>query len=193
MKLKYKVVMFLTLLILCVGSVCAAEPNNTTSDNVIGDVGLSPVNPPITNTTDVVKIVNSVVGSELEKRDTIIQNQELRIKNLENNSAEKDIRINELNNTVNNQSVIINSLKDDNKILTDSNKVLTDRVQALEYSKLTQSNRIKSLEIDIKNLEESNKQLVNSNKQLVDSNRVLNNTVNSQAVKINELNNTVNN
>ena len=95
MKWKYKTVMFLTLLIFCVGSVCATDPNNTT-----GDGGLNPVNPPINNTTDVVKIVNSVVSSELEKRDIIIHNQDLRIKALENN-------VNELNTTVNNQSVII--------------------------------------------------------------------------------------
>ena len=34
MKLKYKAVMFLTLLIFCVGSVCATEPNNTTNTNL---------------------------------------------------------------------------------------------------------------------------------------------------------------
>ena len=59
MKWKYKTVMFLTLLIFCVGSVCATDPDNTT-----GDGGLNPVNPPINNTTDIVKMVNS----ELEKR-----------------------------------------------------------------------------------------------------------------------------
>ncbi len=32
MKLKYKAVMFLTLLIFCVGSVCAADPDNLTDD-----------------------------------------------------------------------------------------------------------------------------------------------------------------
>ena len=64
---------------------------NTTSDNVTVDGGLSPVNPSVNNTTDVVKIVNSIVGSELEKRDIIIQNQDLRIKKLENSSAEKDV------------------------------------------------------------------------------------------------------
>ena len=173
MKWKYKAVMFLTLLIFCVGSVCAAEPDNTT-----GDGGLNPVNPPINNTTDIVKnttnIVNVVnmVNSELEKRDIIISNQDLRIKALEDSNKVLNTTVNnqsviinelvdsnsQLNNTVNNQSVIINSLKADNKVLTDSNKVLTDRVQALEYSKLTQSNRIKSLEIDIKKLDESNKQ-----------------------------------
>ncbi len=157
MKLKYKAVMFLTLLIFCIGSVCATEPNNTTSDSVTVDGGLNPVNPPINNTSDIVKMVNS----ELEKRDIIIQNQEVRIKALENSSAEKDVRINELNTTVNNQSVIINSLKTDNEALKDNNTQLDKRVKDLEYSKLTQSNRIKSLEIDIKNLEDSNKALNN--------------------------------
>ena len=38
MKLKYKAVMFLTLLIFCVGSVCATEPNNTNSDNITDSV-----------------------------------------------------------------------------------------------------------------------------------------------------------
>ena len=51
MQWKYKAVMLLTLLIFCIGSVCAAD--NTTSDNVTGDGRLSPVNPPINNTTDV--------------------------------------------------------------------------------------------------------------------------------------------
>ena len=51
MKFLYKTVMLLTLLIFCIGSVCAAD--NTTSDNVTADGGLSPVNPHINNTTDV--------------------------------------------------------------------------------------------------------------------------------------------
>ncbi len=170
-KMVLLVVLFLSFLgLVFMSGVSAADPNNVTVDG-----GLNPVNPTINNTTDVVKIVNSVVGSELEKRDIIIQNQDLRIKNLENSSAEKDIRINALNNTINSQSVAINSLKDDNK-------VLTDRVQALEYSKLTQSNRIKSLEIDIKTLE-------NSNKQLIDSNKALNVKIDNQNSIINELNN----
>ncbi len=157
MKFLYKTVMFLTLLIFCVGSVCATDPDNTTG-------GLNPVNLPINNTNEIVK--NTIdflkmLNSELEKRDTIIQNHES--------------KINELNNTVNNQNVIINNL--------------TDKVQALEYSKLTQSNRIKSLEIDIKNLEDSNKQLINSNKQLIDSNEALNVKIDNQNSIINELNN----
>ena len=34
MKWKYKAVMFLTLLIFCVGSVCATEPNNNTNEKI---------------------------------------------------------------------------------------------------------------------------------------------------------------
>ena len=34
MKLKYKAVMFLTLLIFCVGSVCATDSDNVTVDSV---------------------------------------------------------------------------------------------------------------------------------------------------------------
>ncbi|MCQ2964944.1 MAG: hypothetical protein MJ203_05195 [archaeon] len=81
--------------------------------------------------------------------------------------------------------------------------IIDKRVKDLEYSKLTQSNRIKSLEIDIKNLEDSNKQLINSNKLLIDSNKQkdidikelkdsnnnLTNRLDNQSVTINELNN----
>ena len=155
--------MFLTLLIFCVGSVCATEPNNTTikGDNTV-------------NLTDNQNVIN-IVTQALEKKD-------VEIKALQDNDIKQSNEIQQLkeNNTQLNKR--IKALEDSNKVLTDSNKVLTDKVQALEYSKLTQSNRIKSLEIDIQNLEDSNKQLINSNK-------VLNNTVNNQTVKINELNN----
>ena len=149
MKWKYKAVMFLTLLIFCVGSVCAADPDNST-----GDGGLNPVNPPINNVTDnqnVINEVNIIINQALEKKDLEIKalqdndiKQSNEIQQLKENNTQLDKRVkaleesnNQLNNTVNNQSVIINSLKadnkvltDSNKVLTDSNKVLTDRVQA---------------------------------------------------------------
>ena len=149
--------MFLTLLIFCVGSVCAAEPDNTTNDNI--------------NDYNTMRAC---------------------IDRLEANDVNQTNMINELNTTVNNQAVKINELNNTINNLKDDNKALIDRVQALEYSKLTQSNRIKSLEIDIKNLDESNKQLIDSNNNTVkelESNKVLNNTVNNQTIIINELNN----
>ncbi|MCQ2738443.1 MAG: hypothetical protein MJ224_07540, partial [archaeon] len=56
MKWKYKSLMFLILLIFCIGSVCATEPNNTTN----------------TNLTDDQKVVN-IVNKALEKKNVEIK------------------------------------------------------------------------------------------------------------------------
>ncbi|MCQ2964316.1 MAG: hypothetical protein MJ203_01965, partial [archaeon] len=93
MKWKYKAVMFLTLLIFCVGSVCAAEPNNTTSDNV-------------TNSVNDYNTIRASVD-RLEANDI---NQTKMINELNNTINNQSVKINELNNTINNQSVKINEL-----------------------------------------------------------------------------------
>ncbi|MCQ2738086.1 MAG: hypothetical protein MJ224_05720, partial [archaeon] len=38
MKLRYKTLMFLTLLIFCIGSVCAADPDNNTNINADNNI-----------------------------------------------------------------------------------------------------------------------------------------------------------
>ena len=58
MKWKYKAVMFLILILFCVGSVCAADPDNNSN-----------VNSNITDDQKVINEVNNMVNTALEKKE----------------------------------------------------------------------------------------------------------------------------
>ena len=83
MKLFYKSVMFLTLLIFSIGSVCATDPNNTTSDNGTGSV----------NDYNTMR----ACIDRLEANDVNQTNMINELNNTVNNQA---IKINELNKTI---------------------------------------------------------------------------------------------
>ncbi len=165
MKMFYKIIMFLMLMLFCVGSVCAADPDNTTS----------------TNLTDNQNVIN-IVTQALEKKDIEIKTlqdndikQSNEIQQLKDNNTQLDKRVKDLeyskltqSNRIKSLEIDIKNLEDSNKQLINSNKLLID------------SNKQKDIDI---------KELKDSNKQLVESNKVLNDKINNQSVIISELNN----
>ena len=136
MNWKCKAVMFLTLLIFCVGSVCAADADPF-----------------------VKKLIDD--NNQLNNK---VYNQSIEIKNLAERLDKKDVEIHQLNNTVkelkdsNKQLVDSNNQKDiDIKELKDFNNQLNNTVKQLVDSNNQRDKRIEALELEIKELKETNK------------------------------------
>ncbi|MCQ2964941.1 MAG: hypothetical protein MJ203_05180, partial [archaeon] len=144
MKLFYKTVMFLTLLLFCVGSVCATDPDNTTSDSVTVGGGLSPVNPPINNTTDVSDEPVGHIMTDKEKFEFM--------DGLYRNNTALNKKVKALNEKIDKQGVEIKYLNDTLNLVLEDNKQLKE---------------------DNKALKEDNKQLKEDNKQLKEDNKAL--------------------
>ena len=147
MKLKYKAVMFLTLLIFCVGSVCATDPDNVTVDS-----GLNSVNSPVKNTTDV---SNDPVGhimtdkEKFEFMDRLYGNNTAlnkKIKTLNEKIDKQGVEIQYLNDT-------LNHVLEDNKALKEDNKKLNERLDKQDIEIKELNNKLDLQLIEIKGLQ----------------------------------------
>ena len=147
MKLKYKAVMFLTLLIFCVGSVCATD-----SDNVTVDSGLNSVNSSVKNTTDV---SNGSVGhimtdkEKFEFMDGLYRNNTAlnkKVKNLHEKINKQGVEIKYLNDT-------LNHVLEDNKALKENNKKLNERLDKQDIEIKELNNKLDLQLIEIKGLQ----------------------------------------
>lgn len=123
MNWKYKAVMFLTLLIFCIGGVCAADADNIT---VVDDVNT------VEDTVTISKEVECSPEHPLRGHPSLpfswIPEHELNkdINELNTTVNNQSVKINELNNTINNQSVVIDTLKADNKTVNDTEIIVSD-------------------------------------------------------------------
>ncbi len=143
MKWKYKSLMFLILLIFCIGSVCATEPNNTTN----------------TNLTDDQKVVN-IVNKALEKKNVEIKalqdndiKQSMEIQQLKENNTQLDKRVKALEDSKLTQSNRIKSLEIDIKNLEDSNKALNVKINNQNSIINELNNKLELQLIEIKGLQ----------------------------------------
>ena len=83
MKLKYKAVMFLTLLIFCVGSVCATDPDNTTHTNLTDNQNIENGLNNIISTCNDLKESNIKLSNEIEQLKDNNTQLDKRVKDLE--------------------------------------------------------------------------------------------------------------
>ncbi|MCQ2738005.1 MAG: hypothetical protein MJ224_05305 [archaeon] len=115
MKWKYKAVMFLTLLIFCVGSVCATEPDNNITINHVSVNGSSDLTDTVNN-TDLDRAVNPHVKTDLNFTNTNFNSSY----NLTNKSF-KNSNISDLMNNTDDINLLINKLNSsDENILIDT-------------------------------------------------------------------------
>ena len=162
MKLRYKTLIFLTLLIFCVGSVCAADPDNN-----------STVNSNLTDDQKVINEVNNIVNTALEKKNAEIkalQNNDIKqsneIQQLKENNTQLDKRVKDLEYSNLTQSNRIKSLEIDIKNLEDSNKALNVKIdnQSVIINEL--NNKLDLQLIEIKQLNADKGKLQADIKQL---------------------------
>ena len=108
MKVLYKTVMFLTLLIFCVGSVCAADPDED----------------------------NSVIVAKLTEKNTqlneTVTNQAIEIKQLKTENKKLSNKIDSLNIKINSLETKNNGLTEKVNSLETKNNGLTEKVNSLE-------------------------------------------------------------